>query len=48
VVDDLLEGRISEHAALAVYGVVTANGTLDEQATALERESRRPAYTAST
>jgi N-methylhydantoinase B len=48
VMDDLLEGRISEQAARTVYGVVTANGTLDERATARERESRNPAYTAST
>ena len=47
VMDDLLEGRISEEAAFQAYGVVTANGTLDEEATARERESRRPAYTPS-
>jgi N-methylhydantoinase B len=47
VMDDLLEGRITEEAALSVYGVVTANGTLDVDATARERESRRSAYTPS-
>jgi N-methylhydantoinase B len=47
VMDDLVEGRISGEAALAVYGVVTTNGTLDSEATARERESRRPAYTPS-
>jgi N-methylhydantoinase B len=44
VMDDLLEGRISETAAFEHYGVVTANGTLDADATARERESRRPTY----
>jgi N-methylhydantoinase B len=47
VIDDLLEGRISEEAAFAAYGVVTENGTLDSDATARERENRRPAYTPS-
>jgi N-methylhydantoinase B len=47
VMDDLLEGRITEEAASSVYGVVTANGTLDTEATARERERRRPAYTPS-
>jgi N-methylhydantoinase B/oxoprolinase/acetone carboxylase alpha subunit len=47
VMDDLLEGRITEEAASSVYGVVTANGTLDAEATAREREGRRPAYTPS-
>jgi N-methylhydantoinase B len=47
VVDDVLEGRITQQVALEVYGVVTANGTLDEEATARARESRKPAYTPS-
>jgi N-methylhydantoinase B len=47
VIDDLLEGRVSEEQVLDVYGVVTTNGTLDTEATARERESREPAYTPS-
>ena len=48
VMDDLLEGRISQHVALEAYGVVTANGALDQDATARERESRKVAYMPST
>jgi N-methylhydantoinase B len=47
VIEDLLEGRISPEAALEVYGVVTANGTLDADATERERERREPAHTPS-
>jgi N-methylhydantoinase B len=47
VIDDLMEGRITEQAALADYGVVTANGTLDPDATARERASRKRVYTPS-
>jgi hypothetical protein len=43
--DDLLEGRITAQAAVEAYGVVTTNGTLDREATARERDSRKPAYT---
>jgi N-methylhydantoinase B len=45
VMDDLLEGRITAQAAVEAYGVVTTNGTLDREATARERDSRKPAYT---
>jgi N-methylhydantoinase B len=47
VLEDLLEGRISERAAFELYGVATTNGTLDADATAQERERRQPAYTPS-
>jgi len=43
VLDDVLEGRVSAAAALTAYGVVLANGGLDADATARERERRRPA-----
>jgi hypothetical protein len=47
VMDDVLEGRITAQAAREAYGVVTTNGTLDREATARERDSRRHAYTPS-
>jgi N-methylhydantoinase B len=47
VMDDLLEGRITEQAARETYGVVTANAALDHEATARERASRKPAFTPS-
>jgi N-methylhydantoinase B len=47
VIEDLLEGRITERAAFETYGVVTENGTLDDDATARERENRKPATTPS-
>lgn len=41
VLEDLLEGRISDRAALELYGVVIAAGELDQEATLRERERRK-------
>ncbi|KAA0109032.1 hydantoinase B/oxoprolinase family protein [Mycolicibacterium sp. P9-22] len=43
VFDDLIDGRISEQAALDAYGVIVDGGVVDESATHAERDRRRQA-----
>lgn len=41
VLEDLVDGRISDTAAFESYGVVVVDGAIDEAATSAERERRR-------